>query len=174
MTSESKLRTVESDDHEWLVELHNDPAVLRNLTDSRPITLESHMRWWVNLDHDREERRVFTIDGTRIGFCKFTHDRPNRSVCLGADIHKTHRGKGLARGMWELMLDHVFAGPTHRAWLTTADYNVVGQRVYEGLGFVIEGRMEESLYRAGEYRDQIVMRMMRREWLARCARRGQE
>lgn len=162
------LVPVTDHDHEWLVELHNDPEVLRNLTHPNPIQMKDHLTWWEGIRHDpREQRWIFKVDGERVGFTKFySIDRVNKNCVLGADIHKLHRGKGLAKFMWSAMLDHAFASlRVHRVSLTTADYNNIGYRVYTQLGFRSEGTLHESLFRSDEYYDQFCMYMLRSDWM---------
>lgn len=163
-----QLRAPADGDHPWLVALHNDPEVLRNLTDPRPITLEQHLGWWYGIRIDPKQLRlVFTVDGDPVGFTKFYNiDRVNNNCVLGADIHKNHRGRGLARLMWAMMLNVSFMSLNlKRVSLTTADYNVIAQRVYNGLGFKEEGRQVKSLHRDGQYHDQICMYMLDEDWL---------
>jgi len=161
------LRPVDEDDHAWLVELHNDPEVLHNLTHPQPITMAQHLAWWTKISHDqRQLRLVFVVDNFRVGFTKFYDiDLSNNNCVLGADIHKDHRGQGLAKYMWSLMLERCFKGmQLNRVSLTTASYNDVGQRVYRKLGFITEGRLTQSLYRDNQYWDQICMYMLRENW----------
>jgi RimJ/RimL family protein N-acetyltransferase len=160
------LREVNENDHKWLVELHNDPEVLKNLTNPSPITLESHLKWWNSLNHEKEKRYIFCDNETRIGFCKiYQIDQVNKNCVLGADIHKQHRGKGFAKQMWQLMLQKCFDELNlHRVSLTTASYNLIGQKVYSGLGFKEEGRHIQSLYRNGEYHDCICMYLLEKDW----------
>lgn len=166
----SVLRPVDAGDHEFLVELHNDPVVLRNLTNPLPITMRHHMSWWrkVNNDH-MQSRMIFEVDGERVGVTKFyAIDKHNRSCMLGADIHASHRGRGHAKTMWSLMLERCFNDlGLHRVCLTTAEYNVVAQHVYKSIGFIEEGRLVESLYREGKYWDQVCMYMLEEHWRAR-------
>lgn len=164
------LRPVETIDHEWLVALHNDPEVLRNLTHSQPITMEHHLCWWERVSHDPRERRyVYVRDDHRVGFTKFYDiDHANGNCTLGADIHKEHRGKGYAKRMWTLMLHECFEQmKLHRVALTTASFNTIGRRVYAGLGFKEEGRHIEALCRDGVYHDMIDMYMLQSDWMAR-------
>lgn len=89
------LREVEEDDHPWLVDLRNDPLVLRNLTHPSPITLESHLQWWAKLDRQKEIRQIFTVNGERAGFIKiYSVDRVNRNCVLGADLAAEFLGGG--------------------------------------------------------------------------------
>lgn len=162
-----KLRKVEGTDHVWLFELHNDPEVLRNLTHPSPIRFIEHLQWWNSIRNDpKEQRLIFTVDDVRVGFTKFyAIDQINDSCVLGADIHKTNRGKGYAKHMWALMLEQCFERwHMHRVSLTTADFNLIGHHVYKSLGFKEEGRMLQSLKRDGTYHDQIMMYMLRNDW----------
>jgi diamine N-acetyltransferase len=160
------LREVNSEDHEWLVELHNDPAVLVNLTNPHPITIESHTAWWNSLNFNKEKRYIFCSEQNRIGFTKFySIDSNNNNCILGADIHKDYRGKGYAKIMWQLMLKKCFEElDLHRVSLTTASYNLIAQKVYKTLGFKEEGRQIDALYRDGKYFDCICMYLLKEDW----------
>jgi len=166
------LRSVLDSDHKWLLKLHNDPVVLRNVTDPTPIRMCDHMLWWYRIINDSQERRFIFCDGRhRIGFTKFYKiDIANNNCVLGADICKEHRGKGFAVPMWTLMLDKCFSAREkgglglHRVSLTTAEFNEAGIHVYKKLGFLEEGRMVQSLLRDGKYYDQICMCMFKPMW----------
>lgn len=164
------LRPVDDTDHEWLVSLHNDPVVLRNLTHPQPITMAHHHAWWDKVSHDRRQLRlVFESDSHRAGVAKFYDiDRANSCCVLGADLHHEFRGLGLAKHMWALMLTRAFDGMgLHRVSLTTAEYNEPARHVYKGLGFKEEGRLIESLFRDGRYWDQVCMYMLDVDWTGR-------
>lgn len=160
-----KLRHVTDDDHEFLVRLHNDPDVLRNVTDPTPITMESHMKWWKSRGSS-EMYRIFEVDGTKVGFTKFRPiDSVNRNVTLGADIAPEHRSKGYAVPMWKLMLSECFdVMDLHRASLITAAYNTRAIHVYKKVGFEIEGYHREMLFRNNVYHDAVLMYMNERMW----------
>lgn len=156
-------------DHKWLVELHNDPTTLLHVTNPKPVTLMEHLVWWRDFidNNPKEQRFIFCVDDVNVGFTKFYKiDRENRCCVLGADIHPNFRGQGYAKHMWALMLDHCFDTlDLHRVGLTTATYNKIGQKVYHRLGFFEEGRHVQSLYRDGEFHDEICMYMLRTDWL---------
>ena len=167
------LRNVTDDDHEFLLALHNDPDVLKNLTHPEQITIAQHLAWWEKIKTNPTQRRlIFEVNGERVGFAKFYDiDPTNKSCVLGGDIHKDHRGKGFAKHMWSLMLDQCFYEPLflHRVSLTTAAYNEIGHRVYRGLGFEEEGRLVESLWRGDKFHDQICMYMLDTHWKYRSS-----
>jgi RimJ/RimL family protein N-acetyltransferase len=155
------FREVEDNDHNWLVELHNDPLVLNNITNPNAITLDSHMRWWNSLNPNKEKRFIYCLHKERVGFVKFYNiDKLNNNCILGADIHFSHRGRGLAKPMWEMMLQYSFEVlELNRVGLTVAEYNDIAQKVYTGVGFVTEGTCYQSLYRNGKYYNQLYMYM---------------
>lgn len=155
------------EDHEWLCELHNDPVVLRNMNDPKPITILQHIAWWKRVESDKhDERLIFYVDDVRVGFAKFIRmDFDNHCCLLGADIQESHRGKGYAKHLWSMMLDRCFSvHKMHRVALLTAEYNLIGQRVYKNLGFQEEGRNVHSLFRDGKYYDCICMYMLDSDW----------
>jgi UDP-4-amino-4,6-dideoxy-N-acetyl-beta-L-altrosamine N-acetyltransferase len=158
-----RIREVRDDDHAWLISLHNDPDVLRNLTHPNPITFDQHIAWWKSIKCNKSQCRfIFTVNDVNVGFVKiYDIDLHNQSCILGADIAKEHRGKGYAKRMWTLMLQYCFdILRLHRVSLTTAEYNLIAQGVYVGLGFREEGRLTRSLLRDGKFYDQILMYML--------------
>ena len=166
LSGSRRLRAVRDEDHEWLVALHNDPLVLRNVTDPTPITLEHHLSWWRGLDLQRQLRFIYEVDGVRAGFVKYySIDRVNQNCVLGADLEQSFRGQGLARDMWTRMINYAFEElKLHRVSLSTAEFNRRAQHVYHQLGFESEGFLKESLYREGSFHDQLLMYMTRSMW----------
>lgn len=161
------LRPIEPTDHSFLVELHNDPEVLKNLTNHIPITMEQHLSWFNNTSQDSKQlRMMFCVDDRPTGFTKFYNiDTANKNCVLGADLHKNWRGLGLAKYMWTLMLKECFdVRKLHRVSLTTASYNAVAINVYNNLGFCKEGFLIDSLFRDEKYHHQICMYMLREMW----------
>ncbi len=167
MSKVFSLREVRDSDHEWLVDLHNDPEVLRNLTNPNKISIEDHLKWWSKIQSDPAQiREIFEVDGERVGLTKFYNvDMSNLNCALGADIQRDHRGKGYAKEMWNLMVRKCFDElGLHRVSLTTASYNLIAQKTYKRVGFQEEGRMIDSLYRDGVFHDQICMYLLRSNW----------
>ena len=125
------------------------------------------MKWWDTIRNNQSEiRMIFTVNDVPAGFCKFYRvDMQNRNCVLGADLHKDFRGQGLASTMWNLMLETCFQNlQLNRVSLSSAVYNDIAQRVYRKVGFKEEGRLVKSLFRGGEYHDQICMYMLRDDW----------
>lgn len=159
------------DDFKFMLDVHNDPEVLHNLTHPEPVSLKDHMAWVKRIMKDPcEMRAIFMVDEQRVGVMKFYRiDQTNHCCTLGADIHRDFRGKGYAKYMWTSMLAWAFNTPNvrlHRVGITTAEYNTVARHIYARLGFKEEGRLTQSLYRDGRYHDEVCMRMFKEEWAA--------
>jgi RimJ/RimL family protein N-acetyltransferase len=54
----------------------------------------------------------------------------------------------------------------HRVWLRVFAFNERGIRSYTKCGFVEEGRLREQTWLEGRYWDQVVMGILRDDWLA--------
>jgi len=53
-----------------------------------------------------------------------------------------------------------------RVWLRLTDYHPRAQRVYETCDFRLAGRLREVRYHQGQWRDTLVMGILKREFLA--------
>ena len=53
----------------------------------------------------------------------------------------------------------------HRVMLRVFDFNHRAQRCYEKCGFVLEGRLRQSFYHQGQYCDELVMGLLRDDYL---------
>jgi RimJ/RimL family protein N-acetyltransferase len=76
--------------------------------------------------------------------------------------------RGLGTEATALVLDHAFdVLNLERVELSVFDHNARGLAVYRKLGFVEEGRRVERCWKAGAWRDEILMVMRRRDWVRR-------
>ena len=68
------------------------------------------------------------------------------------------------------MIDHAFGGlGLHRIALSVFAFNERAIRSYRSVGFVIEGRAREAIWRDGRWWDEISMSMLDSDWAARRA-----
>lgn len=74
-------------------------------------------------------------------------------------------GQGLGTEATELVLRYGFADlGLHRISLTVLAENARAIASYEKCGFVIEGHLRHTLYRDGEWLDDLVMAILESEW----------
>jgi RimJ/RimL family protein N-acetyltransferase len=168
------LRPAERDDLPRFVAWLSDARTTRTLALMSPLSEVLEERWFEQmLDHHGVDRWHFVI-------CRLADDRPvgsidlheldmkNGSAGLGIVIgapDDTGQGYGsdalraiLSFGFGELRLE--------RIWLDVYDFNERARRVYERVGFILEGTLRQALYSAGARHDVHRMAILREEWAA--------
>lgn len=160
-------RIIEERDIEWLRVLHNDPEVLYMLTDTSMISEKQQIAWFESISRSLKSKRlVLEFQDANIGLARLDDiDNINRSICVGLDISKEHRGKGHGYNGFKLMLDYCFFELNmNRTWLLVASFNKKAIKLYKKLGFTEEGIQRERLFRNGKYYDYIMMSILEKEY----------
>lgn len=133
---------------------------------------ESLAAWEKNFDKrlDDRDRHQFIIeaDGKLIGSMDL-HPHANRragSAEFGIAIYDTeYLGRGYGRDAIETFLGWAFRILNfRRIKLETLAHNERAIRCYEACGFRREGLLREDEYTDGEYRDIVVMGLLRSDW----------
>ena len=96
----------------------------------------------------------------------------HRSTHMGIFIAKEWHGNGYGPEAINWILHWAFrmAG-LHRVGLEVYEYNTKAQKLYEALGFIVEGRERESCWYDGKWWDIITMGILDHEW-AKLQRTG--
>jgi RimJ/RimL family protein N-acetyltransferase len=104
-----------------------------------------------------------------IGTCAFSQlDGDNGSVLFHITIGEPDCwGRGYGSEATALMLEHAF-GPLglHRVALAVFEYNERAIRAYRKVGFSVEGRSREAIWRGDRFWDEIQMSILEDEWRA--------
>ena len=75
------------------------------------------------------------------------------------------RNQGAGTAATIEMLKHAFDDLNlHRVWLTVLDTNAAARRVYDKVGFRVEGTIREGVFKDGRYHDQILMGLLAGEF----------
>ncbi|KAF2139649.1 uncharacterized protein K452DRAFT_205304, partial [Aplosporella prunicola CBS 121167] len=104
-----------------------------------------------------------------IGIIYLTSPRPgrehHRNSYISVDIVAPHQRQGYGSEAIEWVLNWGFqiAG-LHRIAIESLSYNEGATRLYERLGFVLEGRKREAIWYNGEWHDMISFSMLEDEW----------
>ena len=104
-----------------------------------------------------------------IGTCAFSQlDGDNGSTLFHITIGEHDAwGHGYGREATRLMVDHAFGSlGLHRVALTVFAFNERAIRAYLRVGFVIEGRAREAIWRDGRWWDEIHMSLLEPDWRA--------
>ena len=74
-------------------------------------------------------------------------------------------GHGLGGDACRLLIGYGFGTLNlHRIWLTVYEDNAAGRRIYERLGFRLEGTLRHHGFREGRWWDVHVMGLLADEW----------
>ncbi|KAI0123404.1 GNAT family acetyltransferase [Xylariales sp. AK1849] len=116
---------------------------------------------------------------TPIGVVCLKDSSPNRAhhrnSHISIDVLKTHQGKGYGSEAIEWALGYGFqiAG-LHRIGIEAFSFNSGAMRLYEKLGFVLEGRKREELWFDGGWHDYVTYGMLENEWRDKLQREGRK
>jgi RimJ/RimL family protein N-acetyltransferase len=147
----------------------NDPEVTQYLMVDPPLGMEQEEAWFEGL-RDREAM-VFTIEtkeGEVIGNCGLEKiSWKDRKATLGIMIgSKMHWDKGYGTDAVRTLLMFAFDDLNlMRLCLICDQGNVRAQHAYEKCGFRREGVMRAYRFKNGAYVDEVLMSIIRPEWL---------
>jgi RimJ/RimL family protein N-acetyltransferase len=120
------------------------------------------------LGPDSLSMAIHTVESNRlIGTCALSQlDPDNGSALFHITIgEKDTWGRGYGTEATRLMLDHAFTElGLHRVALTVFAFNERAVRSYRSVGFVVEGRAREAIWREGRWWDEISMSLLDSEW----------
>lgn len=96
---------------------------------------------------------------------------PHGNAWIGIGLgERAAWGQGYGTDAMRLIVRYGFEElDLHRISLTVFDYNPRARRVYEKLGFEVEGRLRQALHKDGQRADILVMGLLRAAWEARSA-----
>lgn len=168
-----RLRGLKIEDVEPAHEYMSDPEVLLNLSPRipYPMTLERERQWFKS-QIEMKDTYNFSIEdietGLYIGGCGINKiDWKNRVATVGIYIgDKDFRGKGYGTEAMRLLVDFIFNQINiNRIQLFVFSFNERAIKSYKKNGFIEEGRLKQSVFRNGRYYDEVVMAILREDYL---------
>ncbi|MBI1945864.1 MAG: GNAT family N-acetyltransferase [Deltaproteobacteria bacterium] len=167
-----RLRALERGDLEDLRAMVNDPEVMRFSNSYRPISDVEQAAWlegvvkngsavWFGIEDAR--RGASRLVGT---CCLVDIDPIGRKAELRVRLGDPDSwGGGLGTEACALLVQHGFLEVNlERIWLRVFDHNMRALRLYEKLGFVVEGRLRRHDWVGGDRRDTVILGLLREEW----------
>ena len=168
-----RIRNITRADIPLLVKWKNDPEIA-DLVRGAPIntTFEIESRRYEKGlgEYDTLRLIIESLTGSSIGFISLgSIDKENRKAEVGMLIgEKRMWDRGFGTDALVTLLRHLFLElDFHRVGLEVFEYNVRAKKVYEKIGFTIEGLERQGLYRNGRYYDVILMGILRDEFLGK-------
>jgi RimJ/RimL family protein N-acetyltransferase len=164
-----RLRPVREDDLPHFVRWLNDPDVLQWLTVPKPPTMDEERQWWEaeqNNPHDIVWA-IEALDGRLLGDTALRPNPLGRWADLGIFIgEKGAWSRGYGADAIRTILRYAFAGMRlNRVSLTADELNARALRCYEKCGFVREGLMRQHRVVDGQFRNTVMMGILREEFL---------
>ena len=169
--TKTRLRALERDDLPHFVRWINDPETRHFMAMRYPLSMTEEETWWDGF-LQRKNDHIFAIeaeDGTYIGNIGLHGlERENRRATLGIMIgDKRYWGEGYGTDAILAMLDWAFGYLNlNRVYLTAYAYNERAIGCYLKCGFRHEGTMRQARYVDGKYYDELMMGILREEYLA--------
>ncbi len=170
-----RLRSFELADVEEIMKYWNNMELRRLLgsVDRGPAATNEEEEWIRNTWKRRQERTAFTFAVESIAENKliggtglFNIDWTSRSAETGISIYNPeYWGRGYGSESLNLILGFAFQDLNlNRVQLEVFDFNKRAQKCYLKVGFKEVGRRRKNRFVHGEYRDSILMDILREEW----------
>lgn len=167
------LRAYRSSDRQALERVENDPEALYLAEDGLPFPrTERDLDGFLSQASAEGPSYLFAIerleDGAFIGTVgTFKADWKNRHVEVGISLDRSVWGQGYGTDAMNVLVRVLFTEMNlHKVKLGVISHNPRAQRSYEKVGFKVDGRLRQEIYRGGTYHDLIQMSLLRSDWLA--------
>ncbi len=110
---------------------------------------------------------IVSTRGRSIGCCLIDQIDPiARTARIGGAVTVEERSPEINRAVFETGVDFAFEMLNlHRLDAEVAAYNQPARKLeIDHLGFAVEGRRRQAIYKCGSYHDSLVLGMLRSEW----------
>ena len=160
VTPRLNVNKILSQDLEEVRNLHNEGSTLSQLTDNSFVTKQMQEGWFKSISASNKAFRFVCrqrIDGSLVGVLRIDNfDKLNKSAMIGLDIAERFRRQGFATEIYECSIEFFFTKlHFHRLYLNTLESNISARKLYEKLGFKVEGRFNQAIIRNNEFNDLI-------------------
>ncbi|MCX7653971.1 MAG: GNAT family N-acetyltransferase [Fervidobacterium sp.] len=157
------LRPLSLEDTNFVLELRNDLDDSLSYFSDYPLYDFEHIDWLKKKEKDID--MIIEYKGQRVGRVRITNiDYRNQKCEFGIHIHKNFRGMGLAYKAGSIIIDYVFRNlPIRKIYLYTMEENVKAVKLFQKLGFVIEGTLIEEVFKDGKWRNVLRMAIFRQD-----------
>lgn len=169
------LRPFTESDADRIWQLIQDPEVVRFTFEPSTELTPERLRSWYATRADQPDRLDLAVTDPATGellgeVVLHEWDPTARSCTFRTFIGPRGRGRGIGTEATRLIVGHAFEQlGLHRIQLEVYGHNHRALRVYEKVGFVVEGVRREARLRDGEWVDDVLMAILDHEWAALTA-----
>ena len=165
-----KLRPWHITDLNSLVKYANNWNIAKNMTDKFPFPYsEEDGRAFIAFANSDEPIHIFAIEvkdeaAGGIGLHP-QEDVHRKNAELGYWLAEPFWGNGIVTRAVKQMVDFAFATyAINRVFARPFGFNKASQKVLEKAGFQLEASFEKTLYKKGDYFDELIYAVRRPEW----------
>jgi len=162
------LRPFTINDLNSLVKYANNPKIANNLTDKFPYPYtKENGKMFIEFATKNTPTNIFAIDinGEACGGIGIhpQEDVHRKNAELGYWLGEPFWGNGIITKAIEQIADYGFKNfDISRIFARPYGTNLASQRVLEKAGFVLEARFEKTLFKNGEYKDELIYAIRRK------------
>ena len=165
------LRALEPDDYKTSIKWRKDDEIWGMVGSPKYFVSEAYEKKWVEdaIFNSRDIKLAVCLkdSDTYIGNVYTTDiDMINRSCTTGVLIGEhAYWGKGYATEAMKLLLDYVFNERNlNRAQALVVESNAASLKMHQKVGYKVEGKLRQSVYKNGKYRDLILLSVLKEEF----------
>jgi RimJ/RimL family protein N-acetyltransferase len=163
------FRPMEPADVELVRQMRNEQGTLLQMGDPWPISPGQQYEWFEAMSRRRSDVTFMVClaeNREPIGVWRLQKlDAVNRVCEVGVDVFPQFRRQGFGYKTYRMLLSYLFDHYNiHMVYLRTAEFNQASQSLYRKVGFKETGRLVQSIFRHGQYWDNIIMCLTRDEY----------
>jgi RimJ/RimL family protein N-acetyltransferase len=167
-----RLRAYTKDDLSMARSFLNDSevSIMMRVGIPFPMRPEDEEKWYNSLDANGDKNYGFAIEskkeGQYLGGCGVHGiDSKNHVATVGIFLGREHIGKGYGTDAMQVLVDFCFNEINlNKVKLFVFAFNKRGLKCYQKVGFKIEGKLRQEIFRQGKYHDMLSMGLLRSEW----------
>lgn len=170
-----RLRALEMEDLDVILEHFNNLEIRQYLNSQIPMSRNAERQWLersTTMDPWKDGGMTLAIEDKKTGeflgtVSLFGISKQHKRAEFGIAVHKPENlGKGYGTDATRVMLwiaFHILG--LNSVYLITLDFNERAQRAYEKTGFKKAGVFRQGAYLKGEFKDFIIMDILKEEFL---------
>ena len=162
------LKPLEERHSEQMFQWINDRELVEFNASFKNVSREDHDLWFENILKDPSVA-IFAIEldnGQFIGSCQLNSILPKSSAEIQIRIGAAGQGRGHGTETIRLLLKYGFEDlDLHRIYIRAFESNKRSIRMFEKCLFKLEGTLREHTLINGEYKNVVVMGLLKREFL---------
>lgn len=158
------LQKLKSTDLEYRVNLLNDIRIAPYLNVSQSFTLDKTKQWFSVIKEDNSRADfVFIYNDNKIGMGGLVNISIDNCLCeLYMYLDPSFQGQGLGYKSCKALCDYAFEElKLNKVFLYTFSNNIKANKLYEKVGFNLEGVLKKHTFKDGEFQDRKIYGLLK-------------